>query len=142
MTVSVQVLQARIRVLRGCAGVYTTHWVCRAFLFALTGATGTIQLDSGSVGVRMLSRMAPDQRQWLWRLTGVEGTKRMSIDKLFALVKYSGPIELFSMWACLCSGISSAQVVGREQVLRDKCTAFQQQHGWSPHPAVLVQMAV
>ena len=140
MMLSAQVLQARFRGLAGCAGRYTVSWLSRAFLFALTRTTGAIKLDADGVGIRLLARMAPDQHQWLWRLTGVEGNRRMSIGELFSQVGYTGPPELFSMWACLCADIPIAKLVGREQHLHQKCVAFQQLHGWSPHPAVLVEM--
>ena len=126
--------------LRGCKGQYTESWLCRTFLFTLMRSSGITQLDPQGIGIRVLSRMVPDQRQWLWRLTGVGGVQRMSLKDLLKRVGYSGPIELFSMWACICTGIAAGKVLGRTAELRHKCIEFQQLHGWPPHPAMLAEL--
>jgi hypothetical protein len=60
-------------------------------------------------------------------------------------VRYLGPPELFTMYACLFADssvqkVSTAWLVSHSVVLRAKCLSYTREHGFSPHPGVLIEM--
>jgi len=136
------VLQGEFRKLPACKGQYVELWLARCILIAQMRAVGLQGLSSHDVGVRIASRMAPDQKRWMWRLTRMDRELRMPLKDALKAVAYSGPLELFSCWTCLCGGIPLKQVLGRVSELQSSCRGFEAAHGWRPHPAVLVQSCV
>ena len=132
-------LRGEFKKLRGCKGKYVELWLSRCLLIARMRAAGLPGLSLNGVGVRIVSRMAPDQNRWIWCLTHVDRRVRIPVRSALRALAYTGPVEMFSCWACLCGGIASEQVIGREIELRQACIEFEVAHGWRPHPAVLVQ---
>ena len=70
---------------------------------------------------------------------------RKSIKDLFREAQYSGPPELFTMWACL---FADKDVAGRfldwletnSSELRKCLKSYRRQHKISPHPGTLVRI--
>jgi hypothetical protein len=59
--------------------------------------------------------------------------------------RYIAPPELFTMYACLFADsavqkVSTAWLDSHEAVLRSKCVWYAREHGFPPHPGVLMQM--
>ena len=58
--------------------------------------------------------------------------------------RYKGPPELFTMWTCLVTTnevdkLETAWMLSQEAGMRETCLMYTEQHGFPPHPAVLVQ---
>jgi hypothetical protein len=55
------------------------------------------------------------------------------------------PPELFTMYACLFADssvqkLSTAWLVENSAMLRSKCLSYFKEHGFPPHPGVLIEM--
>ena len=133
----VQELRGIAQQLPGCKGTYTEMWLSRAYLIACMRGSGVDGLRMTGVGIRCVSQMAPDQNQWLWRLTNTQRGTRMSLPQLVSAIGFHGPLELLSCWLCLCGRIASDKVQGREAELQRACNFFEAEHGWRPHPQEL-----
>jgi hypothetical protein len=61
------------------------------------------------------------------------------------IVRYDGPPELFTMYACLFADLavqqmSTAWLVKHEVELRSRAQSYFKEFGFPPHPGVLVEM--
>ena len=61
-------------------------------------------------------------------------------------MKYGGPLQDFSMWACLFGDPAFTKVTVEElealiPYMKTEIQKFRQEHKWWPHPAVLLHIA-
>ena len=83
-------------------------------------------------------------------LVAVASEKQL-VAKCLARIKYQGPVELLSMWACLFGDPDAAGVVATKglqwllqnaEALKKVRRAYEQQHNITPHMAVLLKRYV
>ena len=120
---------------------YTLRWTMRAHLVTEMRVAGITSLsNSGRITPRSFAELFPDQNGWIcaW------GEHHSDIKSLFHELSYTGPPELFSMYACLFGDESVmhtpvetlAQNENRLRVMRE---AYMASYGLAPHPAVLLR---
>ena len=70
---------------------------------------------------------------------------RERVDEWEWVFRYRGPPELFTMYACLFADssvqkVSTMWLVSHTVVMRTKCLSYMSEHGFPPHPGVLIEM--
>lgn len=103
-----------------------------------------VQRLGGTLSIKRFQKVFPDQGGWCRRFLG--RGKAMTLASLFDVVRYDGPPELFSMYACLFADVALLKVapqwvedhVGDLQV---EARRYHACHGLHPHPAVLLSLA-
>ena len=142
-----QELVATFNALPGCAGAYTASWLARACLVSRARAEGLTGLPVAGVGVKLLTQLGPDQASWWLRLSRCQrGTARRSVSEILQAAGYTGPVELFSMWACIFSSPGATalpldQLAAKLPELRAARATFRAVRKWEPHPASLLEEA-
>jgi hypothetical protein len=123
---------------------YELGWYFRAHLVVEMRAAGisSLKVDS-SMSAAEFAALLPDQSQWITALAGPGG----SLQNAMRACAYNGPLELFSMYACLFGD----QAVLRQPLsffqdnfdaLVTEKAAYQARTGQQPHPAVLVRQVL
>ena len=80
-------------------GVYTPSWTLRSYLFLVTRARGIERMVWGSIGIRSLGQMNPDQKQWF----GCLEQHCKTTAALRKLIDDRCPPELLSCQLCMLS---------------------------------------
>lgn len=94
-----------------------------------------------NISLEKFSKIFPDQKNWVQRLAN---RKAKSIASLRAVTGYTGGMELFTMWTCLCSdtdllGWDPNWIAQNAAPLKRTLHEYRQRHGLPPHPVVLLQ---
>ena len=122
---------------------YHWPWYLRSHLLVEMRAAGISKLEfNPSMSVEAFAPLFPDQGRWIETLARHAGNVD-SITGVLRLIHYQGPIELLSMWLCLCGDRSvtsqpAERLAANEGHLRVARRAYVAAHGLEPHPAVLV----
>jgi hypothetical protein len=129
----------------GCSGAYRGVWAIRCGLIYLMRRAGINKLELEGCTVRDFLGNFPDQKQ---QVLAVAGGKRMVhrlMQDVLSDAGYVAPPELFTMYACLFADssvqkLSTAWLVENTVKLRFRCLSYFQEHGFAPHPGVLIEM--
>jgi hypothetical protein len=121
------------------AGYYAT-WLVRTYLIAFMRYHKVFRLPLDGVSKSDFAALAPDQKGWVQRLC----TRNHSPETSLRYLRYHGPPELFSMWACIFSdpdlvGVSPEAITERSSQMRQALLRYQRCHGLPPHPVVLLR---
>lgn len=86
--------------------------------------------------------MFPDQSEWVKRCCKLGGGESLAC--IWKTTGYKGPPELFSMWACLLGSddmgpLAADNIKSQAASFRRRLRTFQLAHGFTPHPALLLQ---
>ena len=98
----------------------------------------------GTLSIPRFLAVFPDHGGWCQRFLGRGGARTLA--RLFEVVRYDGPPELFSMHACLFADtallkVDPQWVEGHVQILRAEAERYRACYGFHPHPAVLLGLA-
>ena len=131
------------------ASCYRALWTIRLWLLWRMRSAGCLRLRlDKTCSVLKFMAAFPDQRRWGQRMArGLCLTRGAKIAKLFDLVGYDGPPELFSMFTCLfgdkqlnatLAAKSPTWLTQEHDMLSKALLRYRREHSIAPHPAVLV----
>jgi hypothetical protein len=90
--------------------------------------------------LQRLAAVFPDQRGWIQKLAGDTGAKNSS--ELFSSLGYTGPVELFTMYACSFGSFPLGSLDYLEKHIDDLAksrSAYFTKNGREPHPIELLK---
>ena len=106
---------------------------------------------------RSYEKLFPDVYNWVKKFArSTKGVKKNKKKKAFLSevkmwqvcrrMKFKGPLQDFSMWACLFGDPAFTKVTAEElealvPLMRSEMKKFRRTHKWWPHPAVLMKIA-
>ncbi len=98
--------------------------------------------DVTGLSLKKFHQMFPDSKEWVLRLAG---RKDRSVKGLFKATGYKGDPLLFTMFACLFAEpglrrVSATQINKNRGSLVKAAKDYHKEHGFNPHPAVLMQI--
>lgn len=128
----------------GLTGVarYLLPWTFRVMCISRMRTQGIGSLTACGMTLTTFSSMFPDQGQWIKRARALTPPKKRTVEGLIQILGYTGPVELLTMYLCLCQD----QALRKISVADLECTAgkvsqfirqFRRVHKMTPHPAVV-----
>jgi hypothetical protein len=129
----------------GCSGAYRGVWAIRCGLIYLMRRAGINKLELEGCTVRDFLGNFPDQKQQVLAVAGGKHMVHRLMQDVLSDTGYVAPPELFTMYACLFADssvqkLSTAWLVENSAMLRSKCLSYFKEHGFPPHPGVLIEM--
>ena len=132
----------------GLAGTsaYLLPWTFRVQCITRMRAHGiaSLSLAPGNVTVATFSSMFPDQNHWIRAVARLAPAGQQTIDAVIQLLGYTGPLELLTMFLCLCQdkSLRNTSIADLSQSQQDdRVLQITLEHwrayGFMPHPAVL-----
>lgn len=128
----------------GMSNPYRKLWVIRCALILKMRQAGIQRLKLSDETVRDFQGVVPDQKNLLAKAAGGSYMLHRKVRDVFEECSYSGPPELFSMWACLIadrsvSTTSLSWLTKHEDELRSCFESIVKRDQLAPHPGVLVE---
>jgi hypothetical protein len=98
-------------------------------------------LDVAGMSLKRFSALFPDAKAWSVRLAS---KSNRTVPGLWKATGYKGDPLLFSMFACLFSepglkAVSASSINKKRGALIKAAGDYRNQHGFNPHPAVLIK---
>ena len=124
------------------AASYLLPWTFRVLCISRMRARGIRSLTVPGLTLAAVSSMFPDQGQWIKRLAGLTPPGKRTIETLIQVLGYTGPVELLTMYMCLCQDqalrkISVADLECKQGEVSQFIRQFRRVHKMTPHPAVV-----
>lgn len=124
---------------------YTPMWTLRGVVISHMRSAGIKQLKVDSCPIARFAKSFPDQGECFKRYQLARASRRATCRDFFSMMQYSGPPELWAMYACLfsdkcCARVSTEWLETHAGALRSDRIAYKKAHSQNPVPGVLLEM--
>lgn len=126
---------------------YTPMWTLRAITISRMRSAGIPSLNLDSCKVSKFAKFFPDQTSSFSRFRDSKASLKKSCKDFFKELGYTGPPELWAMYACLFQDktvmkVSTAWLAANRDRLKEYRVQYKREHGQNPVPAVLLELVL
>ena len=122
---------------------YTPSWTLHSLIISRMRAAGVKSLTPDKCDVSRFARCFPDQLNSFSRFRTT--SDNMTCKAFFRELQYTGPPELWAMYACQFQGapIDRASAIWLQEhkdAMRDLCASYKKANGQNPVPGLLLKL--